>query len=39
MQFVLASLSMWGAAIYGGYKFFTGGKKEDKAEVLLNIIV
>ncbi|RCV42008.1 hypothetical protein SEVIR_9G179100v4 [Setaria viridis] len=31
-HFVLASLSMWGAVIYGGIKFFTGGKKEDKAE-------
>jgi hypothetical protein len=34
MQFVLASLSMWGALFYGGFKFF-GGKKEDKIEVIL----
>ncbi|KAF8722020.1 hypothetical protein HU200_022645 [Digitaria exilis] len=36
-HFVLVSLSGWGAAIFGGYKFFTGGKKEDKPEVNLNI--
>jgi len=34
MQFVLASLSMWGALIYGGFKLF-GGKNEDKTEVIL----
>jgi len=37
MQFVLASLSMWGGLIYGGYKFFAGGKKEEKPEVLFNV--
>jgi len=31
-HFVLASLSMWGGLIYGGYKFFAGGKKEEKPE-------
>ncbi|TVU46339.1 hypothetical protein EJB05_05865 [Eragrostis curvula] len=36
-HFVLASLSMWGGIIYGGLKFFSGGKKENKAEVLVNI--
>ncbi|KAH7842020.1 hypothetical protein Vadar_000569 [Vaccinium darrowii] len=31
-HFVIISLAGWGALIYGGYKFFTKGKKEDKAE-------
>ncbi|GLT74761.1 hypothetical protein SLA2020_465390 [Shorea laevis] len=30
-HFVIISLSGWGLLLYGGYKFFTGGKK-DKAE-------
>ncbi|KAH8480078.1 hypothetical protein Peur_063067 [Populus x canadensis] len=31
-HFVIVSLSGWGVLIYGGYKFFTGGKsnKEEK---------
>ncbi|GLT47909.1 hypothetical protein SLA2020_215630 [Shorea laevis] len=31
-HFVIVSLSGWGLLIYGGYKFFTGGKgkKEEK---------
>ncbi|CAD6213465.1 unnamed protein product [Miscanthus lutarioriparius] len=33
-HFVLASLSMWGALIYGGFKLF-GGKNEDKTEQML----
>ncbi|KAG2547679.1 hypothetical protein PVAP13_9KG115500 [Panicum virgatum] len=33
-HFVLASLSMWGGLIYGGYKFFAGGKKEEKPEII-----
>lgn len=32
MQFVLISLSGWGLVFYGGYKFFTRGKK-NKEEV------
>ncbi|KAM3191838.1 hypothetical protein ACQJBY_069209 [Aegilops geniculata] len=32
-HFVLTSLAMWGAIIYGGLKAF-GGKKEVKTEVL-----
>ncbi|XP_065862175.1 uncharacterized protein [Euphorbia lathyris] len=32
-HFVIISLTGWGVAIYGGYKFFTGGKKEKKEEV------
>ncbi|KAJ6761933.1 hypothetical protein OIU74_024578 [Salix koriyanagi] len=34
-HFVIVSLSGWGVLIYGGYKFFTGGK--SKEEVLLDI--
>ncbi|XP_020589603.1 uncharacterized protein LOC110030942 isoform X2 [Phalaenopsis equestris] len=30
-HFVLASLSGWGLLFYGGYKFFSGGKKEEVA--------
>ncbi|CAM8900717.1 unnamed protein product [Rhodiola kirilowii] len=30
-QFVIVSLTGWGVLIYGGYKFFTGGKKEEKS--------
>ncbi|XP_011085366.1 uncharacterized protein LOC105167377 [Sesamum indicum] len=33
-HFVIVSLSGWGLVIFGGYKFFTGGKK-DKEEKLL----
>ena len=36
LQFVIVSLSGWGVLIYGGYKFFTGGKS-NKEEVLLDI--
>ncbi|KAI0529629.1 hypothetical protein KFK09_002183 [Dendrobium nobile] len=28
---VLASLSGWGLIFYGGYKFFSGGKKDEAA--------
>ncbi|KAF7146205.1 hypothetical protein RHSIM_Rhsim04G0018100 [Rhododendron simsii] len=31
-HFVIVSLAGWGALFYGGYKFFTKGKKEDKEE-------
>ncbi|XP_048235379.1 uncharacterized protein LOC8277662 isoform X2 [Ricinus communis] len=31
-HFVIISLTGWGLLFYGGYKFFTGGKK-DKEEV------
>ncbi|WCJ32121.1 hypothetical protein M5689_013563 [Euphorbia peplus] len=31
-HFVIISLTGWGVAIYGGYKFFTRGKKEKKEE-------
>ncbi|MFX6575117.1 hypothetical protein ABTG52_19335, partial [Acinetobacter baumannii] len=34
-QFVIVSLTGWGLAFYGAYKFFTGGKKsEDKKLVV-----
>ncbi|XP_031105770.1 uncharacterized protein LOC116010483 [Ipomoea triloba] len=33
-HFVLISLSGWGLVFYGGYKFFTGGKK-NKEETLV----
>ncbi|KAF9612367.1 hypothetical protein IFM89_039194 [Coptis chinensis] len=29
-HFVIASLTGWGLLIYGSYKFFTKGKKEEK---------
>ncbi|XP_045833665.1 uncharacterized protein LOC123924743 [Trifolium pratense] len=29
-HFVIVSLTGWGVAIYGGYKTFAGGKKEEK---------
>ncbi|KAI3465699.1 hypothetical protein Pfo_022362 [Paulownia fortunei] len=32
-HFVIVSLSGWGLLLFGGYKFFTGGKK-DKEEKL-----
>ncbi|KAK2639212.1 hypothetical protein Ddye_027007 [Dipteronia dyeriana] len=31
-HFVIVSLTGWGVLIYGGYKFFTGGKKDKKEE-------
>ncbi|EEF28670.1 conserved hypothetical protein [Ricinus communis] len=31
-EFVIISLTGWGLLFYGGYKFFTGGKK-DKEEL------
>ena len=34
VQFVIASLAMWGGLIYGGLKMF-GGKKEEKTEVFI----
>ncbi|KAE9456455.1 hypothetical protein C3L33_11666, partial [Rhododendron williamsianum] len=34
-HFVIVSLAGWGALFYGGYKFFTKGKKEDKEEVII----
>ncbi|KAI3971972.1 hypothetical protein MKX01_030173 [Papaver californicum] len=41
-HFVIVSLAGWGTAIYGGYKFFTGGKKgteEKVAEATLQKVV
>lgn len=32
-HFVLVSLAGWGLLIYGGFKAFSGGKKEDNKEV------
>ncbi|XP_004507217.1 uncharacterized protein [Cicer arietinum] len=29
-HFVIVSLTGWGLLIYGGYKLFAGGKKEEK---------
>nr|XP_043607399.1 uncharacterized protein LOC122579312 [Erigeron canadensis] len=29
-HFVIISLTGWGLAIFGGYKAFSGGKKEEK---------
>ncbi|XP_031501211.1 uncharacterized protein LOC116264898 [Nymphaea colorata] len=31
-HFVIVSLSGWGLLIYGGYKAFSGGKKDKKEE-------
>lgn len=31
-HFVIVSLTGWGLLIFGGYKFFTGGKKDKKEE-------
>ncbi|KAL4202011.1 hypothetical protein AMTRI_Chr02g261660 [Amborella trichopoda] len=31
-HFVIVSLSGWGLLFYGGYKFFTGGKKGKQEE-------
>ncbi|KAL3574482.1 hypothetical protein D5086_025095 [Populus alba] len=33
-HFVIVSLSGWGLAIYGGYKFFTGGKGKEEEKVV-----
>uniref|UniRef100_A0A1D1Z1T6 Uncharacterized protein n=1 Tax=Anthurium amnicola TaxID=1678845 RepID=A0A1D1Z1T6_9ARAE len=33
-HFVIVSLAGWGLIFYGGYKFFSGGKKEKKEEVV-----
>ncbi|CAK9158920.1 unnamed protein product [Ilex paraguariensis] len=30
LQFVIVSLSGWGLLFFGGYKFFTGGKKNTE---------
>ncbi|OVA13895.1 hypothetical protein BVC80_1781g30 [Macleaya cordata] len=35
-HFVIVSLTGWGLLIFGGYKFFTGGKKDKKEETLYN---
>ena len=35
LQFVLWSLAGWGVLIYSGYKFFTSGKKDTIAEVII----
>ncbi|KAF7848851.1 hypothetical protein BT93_L1507 [Corymbia citriodora subsp. variegata] len=37
-HFVIVSLSGWGLLIYGGYKFFTGGKKDKKEEKLVEAV-
>lgn len=29
LQFVIVSLTGWGLTFYGGYKLFSGGKKEE----------
>ncbi|KAL7129618.1 hypothetical protein ABFS83_13G080500 [Erythranthe nasuta] len=31
-QFVIVSLTGWGLLIYGGYKIFSGGKKDKNEE-------
>lgn len=36
LQFVIVSLAGWGTLFYGGYKFFTKGKREDKEEVIIS---
>ncbi|XP_031090797.1 uncharacterized protein LOC115995793 isoform X1 [Ipomoea triloba] len=33
-HFVLISLSGWGLVFYGGYKFFTGGKKNKEENLV-----
>ncbi|KAI4319815.1 hypothetical protein MLD38_033369 [Melastoma candidum] len=33
-HFVIASLTGWGIIIFGGYKMFSGGKKDKKEEAL-----
>ncbi|KAJ4975774.1 hypothetical protein NE237_000880 [Protea cynaroides] len=33
-HFVIVSLSGWGLLIFGGYKMFSGGKKEKKDEIV-----
>ncbi|KAJ8425322.1 hypothetical protein Cgig2_018939 [Carnegiea gigantea] len=35
-HFVIVSLAGWGAVFYGGYKFFTRGKKEKRDEAFLS---
>ncbi|KAL3503269.1 hypothetical protein ACH5RR_037718 [Cinchona calisaya] len=35
-HFVIVSLTGWGLLLYGGYTFFTGGKKEMKEEKVAN---
>lgn len=35
LQFVIVSLAGWGLLVFGGYKFFTRGKKDTKEEVLI----
>lgn len=34
VQFVIVSLTGWGLLFYGGYKFFTKGKKDKQEEVI-----
>ncbi|KAL2457927.1 hypothetical protein Fot_55984 [Forsythia ovata] len=33
-HFVIVSLSGWGLLIFGGYKFFTGGKKNNEEKLV-----
>ncbi|KAL7611045.1 uncharacterized protein LOC111914508 [Lactuca sativa] len=35
-HFVIVSLSGWGLLIYGGYKMFSGGKKDEKLVQAIN---
>jgi hypothetical protein len=37
-QFVIVSLTGWGVAIYGGYKIFAGGKKEEVHWIKLSLL-
>lgn len=39
LQFVIVSLSGWGLLFYGGYKFFTGGKKDKNEEVFFVLLL
>jgi hypothetical protein len=38
IQFVIVSLTGWGVAIYGGYKIFAGGKKEEVHWIKLSLL-
>ncbi|MQM03683.1 hypothetical protein Taro_036468, partial [Colocasia esculenta] len=36
-HFVIVSLTGWGLLFFGGYKFFSGGKKEKKEETAFHL--
>ncbi|KAK9065208.1 hypothetical protein SSX86_016591 [Deinandra increscens subsp. villosa] len=38
-HFVIVSLTGWGVLIYGGYKLFSGGKKDEVLTIILKTLI